>query len=193
MEFELSDNPYVFSGCSWYAIYVWDRKVLNSLAHAIPHSKVADRVRQVIEPKAKKVTHKRGRWVEKEIRVLEGYCFIECVLDDQVWEYFDSFPGVVWVPHVDLSLLPTSNQDVPVVKPPPLTVIDVHNTLMLAQAELPVKYVEVGDIVTVTTGPLEGMEGRVVSKTMRVAKIELTLFSRTVVVDTPLMFLEKVE
>jgi transcription termination/antitermination protein NusG len=179
----------------WYCVFVWDTRMVDFTRRQIIAQGLGNKIRRIVDPKCKQQVFERGKKVLRDKRLLEGYCFIECDLDDDVWHFIDTISGVVWVSYVAADLLSPQELEQGI-RPLALTSMEVHNILSLMRQRRTIDMTfNINDTVQIKTGPFERFIGRVVDIKHKkdLVCVETVVFKRPTVIDCPFDILEKVD
>ncbi len=168
----------------WYVAHTfsgYENKVANDLKIKVENRNLTDLIQEIIVPTETVVEIKEdGTKKESERKIFPSYLLIKMVMTDETWYVVRNTRGCAGFVG-------------PEGKPVPLTEEEVKN-LGVEKVSVEVTY-NVGDIVNVIDGPLEGFSGTVESIDIPNNSVQVTvsMFGRETAVDFELDQLEKVE
>jgi transcription termination/antitermination protein NusG len=171
----------------WYAVQVasgCEKRVKLNLEQRIQTLDVANRILDVQIPETAILRpQKDGRSKEASEKVFPGYVLIRMLLDDEVWQVIKNTPNVI--NFVGSEQKRRYGRGRGHVKPMPLGASEVDRIFKRAQAQEPVRKIDLapGDKITVLSGPFKDFEGEVIEVTAERSKLKalLSIFGR----DTP--------
>ena len=171
----------------WYAVQVasgCEKKVKVSLEQRLQTLDVADRVLQIEIPQTPvKRVRKDGTHQNVDEKVFPGYVLIRMMLDDEAWQVVKNTPHVI--NFVGAEQKRASGRGRGHVKPMPLSRSEVERIFKQTQEQKPAVKVdmEMGDRITVLSGPFKDFEGEVIEVSPERSKLKalLSIFGR----DTP--------
>jgi transcriptional antiterminator NusG len=168
----------------WYVAHTfsgYENKVASDLKIKVENRNLTDLIQEIVVPTEKVVEIKEdGTKKESERKIFPSYLLIKMVMTDETWYVVRNTRGCAGFVG-------------PEGKPVPLTEEEVKN-LGVEKVSVEVTY-NVGDIVNVIDGPLEGFSGTVESIDIPNNSVQVTvsMFGRETTVDFELDQLEKVE
>jgi transcriptional antiterminator NusG len=168
----------------WYVAHTfsgYENKVASDLQIKVENRNLTDLIQEIVVPTEKVVEIKEdGTKKESERKIFPSYVLIKMVMTDETWYVVRNTRGCAGFVG-------------PEGKPVPLTEEEVKN-LGVEKVSVEVNY-NVGDIVNVIDGPLEGFSGTVESIDVPNNSVQVTvsMFGRETTVDFELDQLEKVE
>lgn len=148
----------------WYVLYVQcgreleirNKLQLNGYPAAVPRENILQR--------------RQGKWHETVRILMPGYVFIRCSYSAELYQKLKRITGVI-------NILPCA------MYPVPLSREETETLYLLAPTDDPLgisQAAKIGDRVTITAGPLKGLEGNIVKLDCRQkrARVRITLFQR---------------
>lgn len=168
----------------WYVAHTfsgYENKVANDLKIVVENRNLSDMIQEVVVPTETVVEIKEdGTKKEVERKIFPSYVLVKMVMTDDTWYIVRNTRGCAGFVG-------------PEGKPVPLTEEEVKN-LGVDKVTVEVAY-EVGDLVNVIDGPLEGFSGTVESVDIENDSVQVivSMFGRETAVDFELDQLEKVE
>lgn len=168
----------------WYVAHTfsgYENKVASDLKIKVENRNLTDMIQEIVVPTEKVVEIKEdGTKKESERKIFPSYVLIKMVMTDETWYVVRNTRGCAGFVG-------------PEGKPVPLTEEEVKN-LGVEKVSVEVTY-NVGDIVNVIDGPLEGFTGTVESIDIpnNSVQVIVSMFGRETTVDFELDQLEKVE
>lgn len=168
----------------WYVAHTfsgYENKVASDLKIKVENRNLTDLIQEIVVPTEKVVEIKDdGTKKESERKIFPSYVLIKMVMTDETWYVVRNTRGCAGFVG-------------PEGKPVPLTEEEVKN-LGVEKVSVEVTY-NVGDIVNVIDGPLEGFSGTVETIDIPNNSVQVTvsMFGRDTTVDFELDQLEKVE
>ena len=168
----------------WYVAHTfsgYENKVANDLRIKVENRNLTDLIQEIVVPTETVVEIKEdGTKKESERKIFPSYLLVKMVMTDETWYVVRNTRGCAGFVG-------------PEGKPVPLTEEEVKN-LGVEKVSVEVTY-EVGDIVNVIDGPLEGFSGTVESIDIPNNSVQVTvsMFGRETAVDFELDQLEKVD
>lgn len=171
----------------WYAVQVasgCEKRVKANMEQRIRSFDVGDRVLEIQIPKTQTVkVRKDGSRQHGEEKVFPGYVLVRMVMDDDAWQVVRNTPNVInFVGHEEKRRYGRGRGHV---TPVPLSFAEVERIFKEAQEQEPVVKIdmEVGDKITVLSGPFKDFEGEVIEVSPERSKLKalLSIFGR----DTP--------
>lgn len=133
----------------WYVIHTYsgyENKVASDLEKMVENRNMGDLILETKIPTEKTTEIKDGVVTEKEHKVFPGYVLVKMIVTDDSWYVVRNIHGVTGFVG-------------PASKPVPLTDEEVAN-LGVEKRNVSVQY-EIGSLVKIIDGPLEGFEGKV--------------------------------
>ena len=168
----------------WYVAHTfsgYENKVASDLKTKVENRNLTDLIQEIVVPTETVVEIKEdGTKKESERKIFPSYLLIKMVMTDETWYVVRNTRGCAGFVG-------------PEGKPVPLTEEEVKN-LGVEKVSVEVTY-NVGDIVNVIDGPLEGFSGTVEAIDIPNNSVQVTvsMFGRETTVDFELDQLEKVE
>jgi transcriptional antiterminator NusG len=168
----------------WYVAHTfsgYENKVASDLKIKVENRNLTDLIQEIVVPTEKVVEIKEdGTKKESERKIFPSYLLIKMVMTDETWYVVRNTRGCAGFVG-------------PEGKPVPLTEEEVKN-LGVEKVSVEVTY-NVGDIVNVIDGPLEGFSGTVEAIDIPNNSVQVTvsMFGRETTVDFELDQLEKVD
>ena len=168
----------------WYVAHTfsgYENKVANDLKIKVENRNLTDLIQESVVPTETVVEIKEdGTKKESERKIFPSYLLIKMVMTDETWYVVRNTRGCAGFVG-------------PEGKPVPLTEEEVKN-LGVEKVSVEVTY-NVGDIVNVIDGPLEGFTGTVESIDIpnNSVQVIVSMFGRETAVDFELDQLEKVD
>ena len=171
----------------WYAVQVasgCEKRVKTNLEQRVHTLAVADRVLQVQIPQIPIVkVRKDGSRYSSDEKVFPGYVLVQMIMDDEAWQVVKNTPNVI--NFVGAEQKRRYGRGRGHVKPLPLSLSEVERIFKQAEGQEPVVKVdmEVGDKITVLSGPFKDFDGEVIEVSPERSKLKalLSIFGR----DTP--------
>ena len=160
----------------WYVVHTYsgcENKVATDLATMVESRKMGDLIVDIKIP-TETVTEVKGEKVkEYERKIFPGYVLIKMIVTDDSWYVVRNIRGVTGFVG-------------PASKPVPLTDEEVAN-LGVDKKSVAVKY-EIGSLVKIIDGPLEGFEGKVEELDLdaKSVKVLISMFGRETSVELEL-------
>ena len=160
----------------WYVVHTYsgyENKVATDLATMVESRKMGDLIVDIKIP-TETVTEVKGETVkEYERKIFPGYVLIKMIVTDDSWYVVRNIRGVTGFVG-------------PASKPVPLTDEEVAN-LGVDKKSVSVKY-EIGSLVKIIDGPLEGFEGKVEELDLdaKSVKVLISMFGRETSVELEL-------
>ena len=168
----------------WYVAHTfsgYENKVASDLRTKVENRNLTDLIQEIVVPTETVVEVKaNGETKQTERKIFPSYVLIKMVMTDETWYVVRNTRGCAGFVG-------------PEGKPVPLTEEEVKN-LGVEKVSVEVVY-NVGDIVNVIDGPLEGYSGTVeaIDIPNNSVKVSVSMFGRETTVDFELDQLEKVE
>ena len=153
----------------WYVINTYsghENKVKANLEHRIVSMNQAPRFRRVIVPTEQVVETKDGQKVQTEKRVLPGYVLVNMDMSDEAWTVVKNTPGVTGFVGSGTKPVPLSQPEVDRI---------LHTATAGAERPRALADFELGESVKVTSGPLKGVIGRLITKKGAQARLVLSV------------------
>ena len=168
----------------WYVAHTfsgYENKVASDLRTKVENRNLSDLIQEIVVPTETVVEVKaNGEKKQTERKIFPSYVLIKMVMTDETWYVVRNTRGCAGFVG-------------PEGKPVPLTEEEVKN-LGVEKVSVEVVY-NIGDIVNVIDGPLEGYSGTVeaIDIPNNSVKVSVSMFGRETTVDFELDQLEKVE
>ncbi len=167
---------------NWYVVHTYssyENKVKANLEKAIENRKLQDKILEVRVPLEEATEIKNG--VKKQVtrKLFPGYVLINMIMDDDTWYVVRNTRGVTGF------VGPGS-------KPVPLTEAEMRSLGISNEQEVTID-VEVGDEITVISGPMEGAVSTVksINKHKQTIEIEVEMFGRATSVEIGFLDIKK--
>ena len=156
----------------WYVVHTYsgyENKVATDIENAVENRKLHDLIAGVMVPTEKVVEIKDNKKREVERKIFPSYVLVKMKMSDATWHVVRNIRGVTGFVGPGSKPVPLSDEEV--------AAIGVDT------GEIKLDY-EVGDSVTVKSGPLKGYIGTVeeISEDRKKIKVLLSMFGR----ETPL-------
>ena len=172
----------------WYVVNTYsghENKVKEKLEMRASSMGMEDYILRVVVPETKEVVIKDGKSKEKVNKMFPGYILVEMVMTDEAWFIVRNTPGVT-------GFIGSSGKGA---KPFPLTPMEVDKILGimgLSRLDI-VNDLNVGDTVTVVSGPFNNMYGKILSIDLEKQSVEvaLDLFGQETSVELELAQIKK--
>ena len=172
----------------WYVVNTYsghENKVKEKLEMRASSMGMEDYILRVVVPETKEVEIKDGKSKEKVNKMFPGYILVEMVMTDEAWFIVRNTPGVT-------GFIGSSGKGA---KPFPLTPMEVDKILGsmgLSRLDI-VNDLNVGDTVTVVSGPFNNMYGKILSIDLEKQSVEvaLDLFGQETSVELELAQIKK--
>ena len=163
----------------WYVVQTmsgYENKVATNLATIVENRRLQDWIHEVRVPTETVVEIKDNKRKEVERKLFPGYVLVKMVMTDDSWFVVRNVRGCT-------GFVGPNGADG---KPIPLTEKEVAS-LGVEKKEIIVNYA-VGDIVTITDGPMENFSGRVVEidQEKNAVRVIISMFGRETPVDLEL-------
>jgi transcriptional antiterminator NusG len=168
----------------WYVAHTfsgYENKVASDLKLKVQNRNLSDLIQEIVVPTETVVEVKDdGTKKEYERKIFPSYLLIKMVMNDDTWYVVRNTRGCAGFVG-------------PEGKPVPLTEEEIRN-LGVEKVTVEVNY-EVGDLVNVIDGPLEGFSGTVetIDAANNSVQVIVSMFGRDTAVDFELDQLEKVK
>lgn len=174
-------------GARWYAVQVasgCEKRVKANLEQRIHTLDVADRILKIEIPKSATVKiRKDGSRQHGEEKVFPGYVLIQMIMDDNAWQVVKNTPHVI--NFVGSEQKRHYGRGRGHVEPVPLSAGEVERIFRQAEEQEPIlkASMQIGDHITVLSGPFKEFEGEVIEVSPERSKLKalLSIFGR----DTP--------
>lgn len=184
---EVEDKVYLPEDGRWYAIQVasgCEKRVKVNLEQRAQTLQVADRIFQIQIPQTPTVkVRKDGSRLHGQEKVFPGYVLIRMVMDDDAWQVIKSTPHVI--NFVGAEQRRAYGRGRGHVKPMPLSASEVERIFRQSTEQEPTIKIDmnVGDQITVLSGPFKDFSGEVIEVSPERSKLKalLSIFGR----DTP--------
>ncbi len=142
MTYERTDEPH------WYVLHTYsgyENRVKDGIEAAINNRDLNDEILEIRIPTREVVENRDGKTVVSEKKLFPGYVMVRMYLSDDVWYLIRNTRGVTGFVG-------------PEAKPIPLKEEELMNMGLMERPQVIPEF-EVGDIITVVNGPLEGFSG----------------------------------
>ena len=171
------------SEAKWYVVHTYsgyENKVKANIEKTIENRHLEDQILEVRVPLQEVVEMRNGAAKQVQKKMFPGYVLLNMVMNDDTWYVVRNTRGCTGVVG-------------PEGEPQPLTDEEVRNNA-LERVSVKVNY-EVGDLVNVVDGPLEGFSGTVdeIDVDNNSVKVTVSMFGRENQVEFELDQLEKVQ
>ncbi len=163
----------------WYVVQTmsgYENKVATNLATIVENRRLQDWIHEVRVPTETVVEIKDNKRKEVERKLFPGYVLVKMVMTDDSWFVVRNVRGCT-------GFVGPNGADG---KPIPLTEKEVAS-LGVEKKEIIVDYA-VGDIVTITDGPMENFSGRVdeIDQEKNMVRVVISMFGRETPVELEL-------
>ena len=163
----------------WYVVQTmsgYENKVATNLATIVENRRLQDWIHEVRVPTETVVESKDNKRKEVERKLFPGYVLVKMVMTDDSWFVVRNVRGCT-------GFVGPNGADG---KPIPLTEKEVAS-LGVEKKEIIVNYA-VGDIVTITDGPMENFSGRVdeIDQEKNMVRVIISMFGRETPVELEL-------
>ena len=163
----------------WYVVQTmsgYENKVATNLATIVENRRLQDWIHEVRVPTETVVEIKDNKRKEVERKLFPGYVLVKMVMTDDSWFVVRNVRGCT-------GFVGPNGADG---KPIPLTEKEVAS-LGVEKKEIIVNYA-VGDIVTITDGPMENFSGRVdeIDQEKNMVRVIISMFGRETPVELEL-------
>lgn len=173
----------------WYVVNTYsghENRVKENLEKRIKTMHIQDSLFRIVVAEEPEIEIKNGKKVETMHNLFPGYVFVEMKMTDEAWFVVRNTPGVT-------GFIGSSGGGA---KPFPVAPDEMESILRRVgkgDQKIAVDF-QVGDKVTVLTGPFTGMEGKVSSMNdqTQTASVLLILFGRETPTDVDYNDLQKV-
>lgn len=170
----------------WYAIHTYsgyENAVLRNLRQRIDSLNMGDKIFDIIVPTEKRIRIKGGKRVVEEERIYPGYVLVNMIVDDESWYVVRNTPRVT-------GFVGSGTEPVPLTKAE-------YDALVKQSASDEVKHkldLSAGDIVVITDGPFNEMEGKVGETDEKSGKVKVLvpMFGRETPVELDFTQVKKV-
>ena len=169
----MSDFSDAIAEPRWYVAHTYsgyENKVKANLEQIIENRNLQEKIMEVKIPV--EITVEKNGDTEKEVetKVFPSYVFIKMIMSDETWHVVRNIRGVTGFVGPGSKPVPLSEEEVA--------------SLGVEQKIMHLDY-QVGDSVTIVTGPLAGFVGTVVeiSENMKKVKVIASMFGRETPVD----------
>ena len=171
------------SEAKWYVVHTYsgyENKVKANIEKTIENRHLEDQILEVRVPLQDVVEMRNGAAKQVQKKMFPGYVLLNMVMNDDTWYVVRNTRGCTGFVG-------------PEGEPQPLTDEEVRNNA-LERVSVKVNY-EVGDLVNVVDGPLEGFSGTVdeIDVDNNSVKVTVSMFGRENQVEFELDQLEKVQ
>jgi transcription termination/antitermination protein NusG len=163
------------TGRNWYVLHTYsgyEDAVKEALEQRIESCNMQDYIFQIMVPKIKEMTIRRGEKVNKQKRLFPGYVLVEMNVTDESWYVARNTPNVT-------GFVGSGNIPVPVT-PEEFGIIEKH--VGTTEPEFKIEII-IGDTVKILDGPFKDYEGKVIQIDITNGKLKVSvpIFGR----DTP--------
>ena len=170
----------------WYVVQTmsgYENKVATNLATIVENRRLQDWIHEVRVPTETVVEIKDNKRKEVERKLFPGYVLVKMVMTDDSWFVVRNVRGCT-------GFVGPNGADG---KPIPLTEKEVAS-LGVEKKEIIVNYA-VGDIVTITDGPMENFSGRVdeIDQEKNMVRVTISMFGRETSVELELDQVERMD
>ncbi len=164
------------TGCHWYVIHTYsgyEDAVKKALEQRIESMNMQDYIFKVVVPKEKQIIMKNGQPKEVERTIFPGYVLINMVVNDFSWYVVRNTPNVTGFVGSGTIPVPVSAEE--------FMVVEKHMTK--SQPKFKMNF-QLGDQVTVLSGPFQGYEGLIdeIDNEKGRIKVLISMFGR----ETPM-------
>lgn len=172
----------------WYVVHTYsgyENKVKANLEKRIESMNMEEKIFRILVPMEDEVEFKNGKKKISKKKVFPGYVLVEMIMTDDSWYVVRNTPGVT-------GFVGSGT------KPIPLTEEEVRAILReMGEDELPRAKVnfEVGEKVTVNSGPFEGFVGEIEEIYPEKGKLRVmvSMFGRETPIELDFAQIEKIE
>ncbi len=169
----------------WYAIHTYsgyEKTVADSIEKVVENQKLQELISEVKIPTETVTEIRNGKTVEVERKLFPSYVLVKMVLTDESWYIVRNTRGCTGF------VGPGS-------KPVPLTDKEVASLGVETVKTIVETKIKVGDMVTITGGPVDGMTGTVKSVNLenQTAEIAVSMFGRETPATIALTQIKKIE
>lgn len=170
----------------WYAIHTYsgyENAVLRNLRQRIDSLNMGDKIFDIIVPTEKRIRIKGGKRVIEEERIYPGYVLVNMIVDDESWYVVRNTPRVT-------GFVGSGTEPVPLTKAE-------YDALVKQSTSDEVKHkldLSAGDVVVITDGPFNEMEGKVGETDEKSGKVKVLvpMFGRETPVELDFTQVKKV-
>lgn len=185
---EADSGMEVHPGAGWYVVHTYsgyENKVSENMHKRIVSMAMQDQIFNVLVPTEEEIEFtKDGRKRTIQRKIYPGYVLVEMVMNDESWYVVRNTPGVTGFVS-------------PSAKPDPLPLEEVRKIKQLMGLVAPVKVeiqLEVGQMVKIVHGGLQGHQGQVVEvdNVREKVRILVSMFGREAPADVDFSQVEKI-
>ncbi len=160
----------------WYVVHTYsgyENKVASNLATTVENRKLQDWIKDISVPTETVVEIKDNQKKEVERKLFPGYVLVKMVMTDESWFVVRNIRGCTGFVG-------------PNGKPVPLTEEEIAS-LGVEKHSVEIQY-QVGDMVRIVAGPLEGFSGRVdeIDRENNKTRVTISMFGRETPVELEL-------
>lgn len=187
----MSENKIELSEKQWYVVTAYsshENKVVENLKRRIDSLGLQDYIFRIIVAEQEEAVMRDGIPTGKTRKknLYPGYIFVEMIMTDESWFMVRNTPGVT-------GIAGSSGGGVKPTPVPPEEIEPVLKRMGMVDNTMYERY-NVGDVVKVIHGPLEGTEGVItfIDKDTGACRVETIFFGRTTPVDVDFSEIEKI-
>lgn len=169
----------------WYIVHTYsghEMKVKTSLEKIVENSGMEDLIPEVVVPTEEVVKKRNGKKKIVEKKLFPGYVAVKMTVTNKSWYVVRNIKGVLGFVGPDA-------------KPVPLSVDEVINMGLETKGAVVTINMEVGDEVSVLSGPFEEFNGVIeqINSDKKTVKVLISMFGRETPVELDFDQVEKVE
>lgn len=167
---------------NWYVVHTYsghENKVKANLEKMVENRGMTDDIFEIAVPIEEYVSTKSGKNEIKERKLFPGYVLIKMIINDESWYLVRNTRGVTGFVGPGSKPIPLSEEEV--------EALGVHEEIV------PETDLEIGDVITVTSGPFENFTGNIDSINLEKQKIKayVSMFGRETLVELDFDQVEK--
>lgn len=168
----------------WYVVHTYsgyENKVKDGLDKLIDNRNLRDQIKEIRVPMREVVETKDGKTKVSEKKLFPGYVMINMILSDDIWYIIRNTRGVTGFVGPEAKPIPLSEDELV--------------TMGFLEKPIVVDEFKVGDMVTVTEGPLEGYQGEIneVIPAQSKVRVNLSMFGRLTPTELEFNQIRKIE
>ena len=173
---EKTDRPY------WYVVYTYsgyENKVMTNLLKTVENQGLEDCIFDVKVPMEETIEIKNGKKKHVQRKLFPGYVMVKMFLTDESWYVVRNTRGVTGFVGPGSRPIPLSDAEV--------RMTGIENVSIDID-------VEVGQNVTITSGPLENFVGTIqeINKERQKLKVSVSMFGRDTIVELDFVQVHKI-
>lgn len=171
----------------WYTLQVssgYEEKVEKEIRERINNVNMADKIFDILVPKEKTIEIKNGKRKLLDKKIFQGYVFVECKLNEEVWYILRNTPGVTGF--VGMGNIPT-----PVSK---REIESIRKRMGAKEATQEIDF-QVGQVINIVDGPFKGFEGSIEEIDYQKGKMRvlISMFGRDTSVELDALQAKKID